>query len=112
MRLRDLEPKFLKLVDSNGSSRIVDSLAEADGLWFLCPKCFAKNGGAAGVHGIKCWFEGKVPPTAQPGPGRWIPNGTGIDDLTFTSSISPSIQLLGGCRWHGWIENGCVRGDS
>ena len=32
----------------------VDALTEADGVWFLCPKCFAANGGAVGTHAVIC----------------------------------------------------------
>lgn len=87
---------------------IVDTLAEADGVWFLCPKCFAGNGGPVGTHAVICWFVGKVADDVDPKPGRWTPTGTGLHDLTFVPSEgrSHSVLLTGGCRWHGFLANG------
>ncbi len=86
----------------------VDTLAEADGVWFLCPKCFAANGGSVGTHVVICWFVGKVPDDIDPKPGRWTPTGTGLHDLTFVPSAgrSNSVLLTGGCAWHGFVANG------
>ena len=85
----------------------VATLAEADGIRFLCPKCYQVNGGNAGTHPVVCWFEGKVPDDAAPRPGRWKPVGTGIEDLTFVPGAkSNSVLLLGGCAWHGFVTNG------
>lgn len=86
----------------------VDSLAEADGVWFLCPKCYAENGGRIGTHSVICWFVGKVSDDVDPKPGRWTPTGTGLHDLTFVPSPerSQSVLLTGGCLWHGFVVNG------
>jgi hypothetical protein len=86
----------------------VDTLAEADGVWFLCPKCFAQNSGPVGTHVVICWFVGKVPDDVDPKPGRWTPTGTGLSDLTFVPSAgrSHSVLLTGGCKWHGFVSNG------
>jgi len=86
----------------------VDTLAAADGVWFLCPKCFAANGGPVGTHGVICWFVGKVADDVDPKPGRWTPTGTGLQDLTFVPSAgrSQSVLLTGGCLWHGYVANG------
>lgn len=87
---------------------IVETLAEADGVMFLCPKCFADNAGPVGTHTVICWFVGKVPDDVDPKPGRWTPTGTGLADLTFVPSAgrSHSVLLTGGCRWHGFVANG------
>jgi hypothetical protein len=124
MKLRDLDAQFLQydrhpviptewvngMMHPDGFETLlpnVATLAEAHGIWFLCPKCYAANGGRKGTHGIICWFEGRVPDSAQPGPGRWNPVGTGIDDLSFVPGIhSHSVLLLGGCRWHGFVSAG------
>ena len=134
MRLRDLEARFIKRAvvkktatfvrDGADSANYndadlvteerdqvyqiqVDTLADADGIRFLCPLCFKANGGATGTHSVVCWFEDKVPDDAQPAPGRWNPVGTGIDDLTFVpGKKSNSVLLLGGCAWHGFVTNG------
>lgn len=86
----------------------VDALSRADGVWFLCPKCYAANGGAAGTHAVLCWFVGKVPDDVKPLPGRWTPSGTGLSDLTFVPSEgrSQSVLLTAGCEWHGFVSNG------
>jgi hypothetical protein len=109
VRLTDLEPHFLKL-ESPIVYRQVDSLAEAQGIEFLCPKCFEANSGRVGTHIIICWFKDRgVPDDLGPKPGRWNPSGTGYHDLTFVPPGATSVLLKGGCGWHGFIENGEVR---
>lgn len=74
-----------------------ESLQDADGIRFTCPKC--------GAHQVIVWFRGRVPDSATPGPGRWTATGGSFDDLTLT----PSINLSGpGCGWHGFVTNGEV----
>lgn len=103
MRLLELEPQFVKLT-STGGWQDVETLVEAEGIWFLCPLCFQKNGGSTGTHGVLCWFRG-VGPEVAPGPGRWAPYGSGLLDL----SLTPSVWLNGGgCGWHGWVQNGNI----
>jgi len=107
VKLSDLEPELFKLAENNQDlSERVATLADAQGVYFLCPKCFAENGGAVGTHAVRVLFRGRnVPDDAWPLPGRWDVSGTGIDDLTLT----PSIHLTGaGCGWHGFITNGLV----
>lgn len=82
----------------------VDTLAEATGITFKCPKCFKPDGGG---HYVICWFTG-VPCDVSPGPGRWNPAGTGLSDLTFVPPGAVSVLLKGGCGWHGHVRNGCV----
>ena len=86
----------------------VEQLLQADGVMFLCPKCFYANDGPAGTHWVICWFAGKVPPDAQPGPGRWFPAGSGLADLSFVGTGSTSVHLRSGCGWHGHVRNGEV----
>lgn len=81
-----------------------DNLAEADGITFLCPKCFASNAGPIGTHSIMIFFEGgKAPPhlgTNKDGQTvRWRVTGTGYGDLVTV----PSILQQAGCQWHGYI---------
>lgn len=135
MKLTDLDPHFIrhkvgKASRGHGRPRpdgttqwggfdvdvmeYVDSLAEAHGLWFDCPKCFIANGGPVGTHGVRIFFAGRgVPDHGTNGdvlggneagqPVRWNVSGTGYHDLTTT----PSILLQGGgCGWHGFITNG------
>jgi hypothetical protein len=99
MKLIDLEPSFKKVVDER-TMRNVDTLAEAEGIKFLCPYCFRKNNGAVGTHSIIIWFEGRgAPPEWEPLP-RWRVSGTGYGDLTITPSILDSE-----C-WHGYVTKG------
>lgn len=87
---------------------VVDTLGEADGVMFLCPKCFADNGGVIGTHRVICWFVGKVDDTVDPKPGRWTPQGTDLSDISFVPSAgrSHSVLLTGGCGWHGFVVDG------
>lgn len=120
MRLRELDATFLKLLDPNGASHslIGDQLAGADGVQFLCPLCFVKNKGRVGTHSVICWFS-HVPLHIDPKPGRWMPSGTGLDDLTFVpwAGHSTSVALnpdvpppkpgeIDVCRWHGFVTRG------
>ena len=88
----------------------VESLEEAQGVWFLCPKCYLANGGVVGTHACEVTFEGRgVSPEhgcqgSDGKPTRWAVSGSGFEDLTVT----PSIQLIGGCNWHGYITKGEV----
>jgi hypothetical protein len=87
----------------------VDTLAEADGFIFVCPKCFAENGmNRKGVHSIICWNP-SVPQTTSPTPGRWNMIGTGFEDLTLQAGSSSIHLMPPGCGWHGFIENGNIR---
>lgn len=134
MNLSELEPFFLKR-EPDGSSTRDCTFEEADGIIFLCPKCFSEalmercpmcgnrrelvTGGlpgpcicggryqVSGVHGVICWRP-HVPPDVDPKPGRWEFKGTGIEDLTLVASSS-SVPLLGGCNAHFFIEQGKVR---
>ena len=111
MRLRDLEARFVRW-DKSDDGRITlpfaDSIQDAHGVIFVCPKCFNDLGGRVGAHSCICWFVGRVPQDAEPGPGRWNPSGSGIDDLTFIGPGLTSVLLTGGCGWHGFIQNGEV----
>lgn len=108
MKLLDLEPQFLKYEPRDGFEYLVyvDSIAEAQGVWFLCPKCWKKNGGRVGTHAVLCWNP-SVPPTLDPKPGRWNLVGTGLHDLSLVAGSS-SIKLTAGCEWHGFIKAGEV----
>lgn len=88
-----------------------DSFEKAHGITFLCPKCFRDNDGAIGTHCVNIAFDGRAIPDEE---GisllsngtqvRWNASGSSLDDLSTT----PSILLIGGCAWHGYITNGEV----
>lgn len=102
----ELEAKFMR-VDSPSEWHDVDTLGEAQGIRFLCPKCFKQNAGPVGTHSVICWFANRsVPADLHPLPGRWVPSGSGLDDLTFVGPGAASVLLTGGCGWHGFVKNG------
>ena len=109
MKLTALEPTFLKIIDDT-HYQYVDDIAGADGVMFLCPKCFGHNSGPVGTHQVLCWAP-HVPQTHFPRPGRWSLHGTGYSDLTLRAGSS-SVLLTSWCRhpeckgWHGWPEGG------
>lgn len=137
MRLIELEPRFIRYDEREEMSDMVagdpltwhergkpietrlvkrqylpmvQTLAEAQGIWMLCPLCFARNGGPIGTHICTATFAGRGVPdhlgthNDQKQPVRWNVSGSGFADLT----LAPSIQLLGGCNWHGFITAGAV----
>ena len=115
MKLADLHPRFLRYEKrlEEGKERVyhveVETLAEAQGVIFLCPKCFAANHGEVGTHSVICWSSSRgVPVGAHPGPGRWAMKGTSLADLTLDGEPgrSRSVLLKGGCGWHGYITKG------
>lgn len=112
MKLRDLQAQFIRreIRDGHVYFAPVKRIAKAQGVRFLCPKCFAKKKGPAGVHGIICWSRSRgIPDDAEPGPGRWALKGSCIDDLSLMAdppSKARSVQLDGGCGWHGHVTNG------
>jgi hypothetical protein len=107
LRLTDLEPEFLK-IESAKSFRRLDDIAQADGVGFVCPKCFVDNGNTTiGAHHIICWHP-RVSQEISPGPGRWELLGSGYHDLTLRAGSS-SVFLTGpGCGAHFYITNGEV----
>lgn len=107
--LKTLEAVFRKYWtnDEGTFHGVATSISEAHGVSFLCPKCFVANGmSAVGTHQVICWFTGKVPDDAAPGPGRWNPQGNGLEDLSFVAPGSTSVLLYGGCGWHGFVQKG------
>lgn len=96
-RLAELDAHFVHSTSVGWCQ--VEDMDQADGVIFDCPAC-------AGDHPILVYFsnapQGLV---GDPGDGkRWASSGTGLADLT----LSPSIALLSGCRWHGLVTAGEV----
>lgn len=108
MRLTELEPEFIKRGrnEENQETYSPVSIGEADGLFFLCPKCFSINKGNVGTHAMICW-KPHVPQDVSPSPGRWNLVGTGYHDLTLVAGRS-SVKVEAGCRAHFHITNGEV----
>jgi len=105
VKLVELQAHFARIIDDKGSSETVDDIAQADGIWFLCPKCYIANGNSdVGTHWIVCWSP-KVPQTISPTPGRWELRGMGLADLSLVAGSS-SVRLTGGCAAHFFVQNG------
>lgn len=100
MKLIDLEPELIRRT-GEGSFCEVSTLADADGLLFLCPACYKAKGTPEGVHCIVCWSP-KVPREVSPGPGRWVLSGVTLRDIT----LHPSIHVQGGCGAHFFVRDG------
>lgn len=114
IRLTDLEPEWCMADNAEhprGFYRKSETEITADkaqGILFLDPLEFTKNGGAVGTSSVLVWFSGRgVPDTYEP-KARWAASGTGFADL----SLHPSIDVTCGNkfpgRWHGWVQNGVV----
>jgi hypothetical protein len=121
VKLADLEPHFLQRrivpchVGAPGCDTVsehtqhedshwVDAITEADGIGFLCPKCFAQNAGPKGTHHVICWRP-RVPADVNPKPGGWEFEGTGYADLSLVAGSS-SVLLQGGCNAHFMVTRG------
>lgn len=83
---------------------IVPTLAEAQGIFFGCPKC-------NGTHIVEVTFRNRGVPdhlgthNKKGEAVRWEVSGAGVSDLT----TQPSILIEGGCEWHGFVTNGEIR---
>jgi hypothetical protein len=85
----------------------VDAIALADGVMFLCPKCFDDPPiGPIGTHSVICWSP-TIGQDHGPKPGRWNLVGTSIDDLTLVAGSS-SVLLQGGCDAHFFVRDGRI----
>lgn len=104
MKLTELEGQFLAWTDDK-HWRYVETLAEADGVMFVCPGCLARAGGVRpGIHSVICW-QPRVPLSTSPGPGRWTFEGTGLGDLTLVAGSS-SVKVGEPECAHFWVRNG------
>jgi hypothetical protein len=125
MRLVDLDPEWVTYGEHGGLGRYGDmhshvayhpdslgevdspdtsiAMPQADGVMFLCPTCFKKNGGAIGTERVVVWFRDRaaVPADALPGPGRWVATGDSFDDLTLQPSVNVDHE-----HWHGFVRAG------
>lgn len=114
--LRDLNAKFIRITGPR-THKGVDTIDQAHGVQFLCPKCFRANGGSKGTHSVICWSRSAgTPEYRDPKPGRWKLTGTSLHDLHLEGDAvggggARSVQLLGGCNWHGFINHGFAEGD-
>lgn len=115
IHILQLDPEWVALIPEKPGYRqrgLPLTFETAQGVMFLCPLCFEKNGGPVGTHAVICWSRSRgVPDDEKPGPGRWKMDGTGFADLTLNAdppSTARSVQLSSGCGWHGFVTNGVV----
>lgn len=85
--------------------KVPSSMEEAQCVFLQCPACATPDGGG---HYMEVTFadrgvaEDQGCHNTEGKPTRWQVSGTGLENL----STQPSIQLIGGCAWHGYITNG------
>lgn len=102
MYIKDLDAQFLK-IGADNSLIYVYNIEDAQGIVFLCPKCYLANNGAIGTHSIICWFMGRgVPEELNRESRRWVLEGSSYDNITFGDAGIFSEC----CKWHGHVENG------
>ncbi len=110
LTLIELEAHFIGQPYANDRGNVVypyaDTLAEAKGVRYLCPKCFAENGGRVGTHGV-INFCPEVGQEFRPTPGRWHLCGTGLHDLSLVNGSS-SVALDGHCAAHFFVTDGRI----
>lgn len=115
MKLTDLRPELFRYEERVETWKTTDgdktgprcyrvpvvNFADADCVWFWCPKC-------NGEHPIEVTIAGRGLPdhlgthNKDGKPTRWNLFGDSFENL----SLTPSIQLEGGCNWHGFVTNG------
>lgn len=110
--LKELDAEFIRHVveQDRAGIRRVENKVDAHGVMFACPLCFEKNGGLVGTHNVICWSRSAgTPDEVSPGPGRWLMSGRNLNELTLDAETvggARSVQLNGGCGWHGYVTNG------
>lgn len=101
MKLIDLNPKFY----GHGGEGISDAKTGKPiprrnrvGISFDCP---------CGQCGERCYlsFENPIDGGEKIGNVTWYRVGETFENMTLT----PSIQRMGKCRWHGFLTNGEFR---
>ena len=90
--------------------RRVDTMTEAHGIRFMCPKSFALNGGPEGTHTVQIYFVGSPVPShigknKNGQTVRWSAAGTSYDDLSLSPSIQEEDDI---CGWHGFVGSSGV----
>jgi hypothetical protein len=104
MKITELNARFIRRNEQGFEN--VDTIAEAEGLLFVCPVCYKAEGNTTvGAHSIICWRP-SVPQNIDPKPGRWEFVGTSLDDLTLTAAASSIFLTVPGCGAHFYIRNG------
>lgn len=112
-RGEDGEPCFWSSGDNRRTVfEPVETVAEANGVRFLCPKSFAGRG--EGAHSVYVFFQGS-PYAGHNKAGqevRWqVVGGSTVDDLSRSPSILEQDDGLAPehrCGWHGWVGSSGV----
>ena len=87
--LSELEPEWLRYDGATDpvTYRRLMTKVSANGICFVCPKCWIANGRQRpGVHSIHCWAPGVPLDVGLVGPGRWELHGTNFEDLTLVAN--------------------------
>ncbi len=108
-RLADMEGRLYRR-EADGALVRVETVAEADGVMFLCPSCYDRNSGDVGTHSILVWIAGREIPASETPLPRWDASGTALADLTLRPSINlhpDANRHPNACLgWHGWVRAG------
>jgi hypothetical protein len=102
LKLTDLHPEWV----GTGGEGITDTDGqpvphrEAVAISFDCPKCGPDHPCLIPLFNP---LDGG-PPAMANGGHTWTRTGDTFENLT----LAPSIQRVGGCNWHGFIQNGDI----
>lgn len=105
MKLTDLNPSWVGAGGPGVSRRLPDGSSEP----------VPERRGVAIAFDCPCGCESRVcialsapldggAPYTSPGEPTWKRTGDSFETLT----LSPSLQRVGGCGWHGWVRDGEV----
>ena len=116
MKLVQLEPQFVQYFEDETGNHLrhAPDLGHAQGIQFLCPSCFVRNGGAVGTHLIEASFTGTGVLDHQGShnrkgePSRWTASGSMYVDLTLRPSIQIDAAKPACDGWHGFVTKGDV----
>lgn len=103
MKLTELDPHWLSHATDLSFREDAPGvgITDAQGVMFLCPRCFREKG-EVGTETVVCWFRNRgVPVGLEPGPARWDVTGTSFVDLTLSPSVNVDNE-----HWHGFVTNG------
>lgn len=116
--LLELKAEFIAFQRLRGM-KVVKTIDEAQGLIFLCPACFEKNGGARGTHSVICWTKEAQEDLGLNGRRhRYRLEGTSLEDLSLKYDAPDEepedkkrnvIDMRPICYRQGFVKNGFAR---
>jgi hypothetical protein len=109
MKLTDLDAVLIRSNPDGWQEGVPMRLAQ--GVMFLCPKCYRENRGPQGTHQVLCWSDSAGAPKDALPSGRWALRGSGVEDLTLAAEPgrTSSVLIVGGCAAHFHVAGGSVK---